>query len=226
MQDKLNDYLTLQRLFKQNHFKLYLVGGTVRDFLLGKPLSDMDLVTDATPIQMHEFVDVDLTFAKWGSVRYKMNNTKFDITTLRKEKAYKDSRHPNKIKFVKSLKIDSKRRDFTINALYMDENFKVYDYVGGLKDLNKKNIRMIGNPFKRIKEDPLRILRAIRFSIILDFRLDPKLVKAIKMYGHLLKKIKVEKIFEEIRKLKQITLVNIKDIFKKYHILDYINVVE
>ena len=103
---------------------------------------------------------------------FKENGIKFDITTLRKESAYLDYRHPSKITFVKDLKIDYLRRDFTINALYMDETLKIIDYTNGVNDLKNHLLRMIGDPYLRTKEDPLRILRAVRFAITFDLKIE------------------------------------------------------
>lgn len=200
---KLELFKKIFNLFQKNGHSLYMVGGTVRDFLLGLELTDMDVVTDATPDQMKEFIpDADYTFAKFGSVKLRNENVKFDITTLRKESSYIDSRHPNKVVFCRSLEDDVRRRDFTINALYMDEDLKVYDFVDGQTDLKNKIIRMIGNPNKRIIEDPLRIVRALRFAIEFDFSIDPSLQNSINNNKDLLKKLNTAKIQEELKKSK------------------------
>lgn len=200
---KLELFKKIFNLFQKNGHSLYMVGGTVRDFLLGLELTDMDVVTDATPDQMKEFIpDADYTFAKFGSVKLRNENVKFDITTLRKESSYIDSRHPNKVVFCRSLEDDVRRRDFTINALYMDEDLKVYDFVDGQTDLKNKIIRMIGNPNKRIIEDPLRIVRALRFAIEFDFSIDPSLQNSINNNKDLLRKLNTAKIQEELKKSK------------------------
>ena len=139
MNKEIDAYLKLVNEFKKNGFSLFLVGGTVRDFLLNKELTDMDAVTDATPNEMKAFLqDADFTFSRMGSVRAKYDGVKFDITTLRKENSYKDSRHPSNVIFVKDLKIDVIRRDFSINGMYMDDKMVVYDYVNGQEDLKDK----------------------------------------------------------------------------------------
>ena len=102
----------------------------------------------------------------------KYKGIKFDITTLRKEDGYSDFRHPNKIKFTNSLKEDVLRRDITINALYMDKDLNVIDYVNGKEDINNKIIKMIGNPETRISEDPLRIIRILRFQLETNFKIE------------------------------------------------------
>ena len=199
--DKLLTFKSLHKLFKENGYSLYLVGGTVRDFLLDLELNDYDVVTNATPKDMETFLEnANYTFAKYGSVKLHYQNIKFDITTLRKEEGYLDSRHPNKIVFCDSLEDDSKRRDFTINALYMDEKERVIDFYNGKDDLKNHIIRMIGNIDKRIKEDPLRIIRAARFKISLDFELDNSLLKAMIKNKNLLKKVNKEKIEQDIKK--------------------------
>ena len=193
----------LFNLFYDNGHSLFMVGGTVRDYLLGIELFDMDVVTDATPNQMKEFLpEADFTFAKFGSVKLKIDDMKFDITTLRKESNYEDSRHPNRVVFCRSLEEDVLRRDFTINGLYMDNSLKIYDFVNGQVDLQNKIIKTIGRADKRIKEDPLRIVRALRFAIEFSFSIDEDLQNAIDNNKDLLKKLNPLKIEEEIRKSK------------------------
>ena len=203
--DKVKAFINLANIFKSHGFKLYLVGGTVRDYILNKPLDDMDLVTDATPENIMIFLgDLDTSFKHLGSLKYKdENGIKFDITTLRKESAYLDYRHPSKITFVKDLKIDYLRRDFTINALYMDETLKIIDYTNGVNDLKNHLLRMIGDPYLRTKEDPLRILRALRFAITFDLKIEDSLFKAMKENFHLLKGLTDAKIKSELSKIKE-----------------------
>lgn len=204
MDYKLELYLELNKQFAEHGHKLYLVGGTVRDFLLGVELTDMDAVTDATPEEMKAFlVDANYTFEKYGSVSIKPDKkVKFDITTMRAETSYQDSRHPSEIRFVKDLSIDVKRRDFTINALYLDENLKVIDYVNGQKDLQNRTLRMIGDPNIRLKEDPLRIIRAIRFAADYALSLDKDLEDAIRNNVGELDNLNPEKIHQDLKKCK------------------------
>ena len=194
-------YKDLAAIFASHGFSLYLVGGTVRDYLLDISLTDLDAVSEATPDKIKEmFPLADYTFERFGSVKLHYQGYKFDITTLREEKGYKDYRHPGSIVFVDSLKKDVKRRDFTINALYMDKDLKVIDYVDGVKDLKEKRIAMIGDSKTRIQEDPLRIIRAMRFMTNLDFKLDNVLYISIKNNKELLKNITPAKIEMEIKK--------------------------
>lgn len=227
---KLESFIELAKQFKAHGFNLFLVGGTVRDYLLHKELSDMDAVTDATPDEVISFLsNVDTTFAKLGSLKYKNSEgLHFDITTLRKESNYLDARHPSKITFVKTLDEDYIRRDFTINALYMDMNLRVYDYCDAQKDLNNKVIRMIGDPDTRIKEDPLRILRAIRFSLVFDFDIEPNLYQTLKDRFYLLDKITPAKVESEFKKLDSM-IVNQKrktTLYKEFDIANLKGVVK
>ena len=195
-------FIQLAKLFNSNGHRLYMIGGTTRDYLLNKEVLDYDFVSDATPEEMKKFLpDANYRFANFGTVRVKVDNVHVDITTLREEGEYIDFRHPNKIKYVKEIDKDYVRRDFTINAIYMDENFKIIDPSNGVEDLNKGIIRFIGDPEKRIKEDPLRILRAERFETKLNFIIEDKSLMAIKKYRYLLDKINPDKIKEELRKL-------------------------
>ena len=228
MDQKLIEFLELNKLFEDNGFSLYMVGGTVRDYLMGLPLDDMDVVTDATPEDIKKFLpDASYVFARFGSVSYKTEKkVKFDITTLREEKGYEDARHPNKIHFVKDLSIDVKRRDFTVNALYMNSMLEVIDYVNGQEDLKNHTLRMVGNPDIRIKEDPLRIIRALRFSIDCKLNIDSELDKAIRNNISLLEKLNIEKIRQDIRKIKNKDSASISKLFEEYnikHLLDVIN---
>ena len=166
---KLEQYYSLADLFKKHGYNLYLVGGATRDSLLKLEVSDYDLVSDASVNEIMSFYpNIDISFEKYGSIRLIFENEKFDVTTLRKEE-YISPRKPSKIEYVKNINEDYLRRDFTINAIYMDIDGKYYDFCDGIKDISNKVIKMIGDPDIRLKEDPLRILRALRFSIQLDF---------------------------------------------------------
>lgn len=226
MKQKTDAFLKLVDIFSSHHHSLYLVGGTVRDILLYGKSEDMDVVTDATPEEMKAFLNGDFTFAKMGSVKVHIDGVKFDITTLREENEYLDFRHPSEINFVKTIEEDFKRRDFTINALYMDKNLKVIDLVGGVSDLNKKIIRMVGDPYVRLKEDPLRIIRAIRFALMLNFEIDEELEKAIESNKIYLEKLTKDKIVQEIKKIKDVSKETIINIFNKYSIQYLIDMIK
>lgn len=194
-------FLRLSSLYAEHGHRLFLIGGTSRDLLLGIDPSDIDLVTDATPEEEKAFLpDLEMTFARFGSVHLKTEAGDIDITTLRRESGYKDSRHPSKIEFIRNLKEDSLRRDFTINALYIDCQGNVSDYHGGLEDLKNRLIRFIGDPATRIQEDPLRILRAERFAKRLGFQIEENTEKAMEEHRDLLRLLNPEKIAMEMKK--------------------------
>lgn len=224
---EIDAYLKLAKIFKKQGFNLYLVGGTVRDFLSRIPLTDMDLVTDAMPNQMVPFLKgADQTFIKYGVLKYTFEGIKFDIATMRIESGYDDSRHPTKIKFVTDLRKDYLRRDFTVNAMYLDSFFVVYDFATGREDLKNKLIRFIGNPKVRIKEDPLRIMRAIRFALKYGFGFEEKTEKALRKYTNYLKKINPEKIKEEVRKIGDVDEGLKNKFFDEFNIHQYIDVLK
>ena len=228
--EKIQEYLNLAAIFKAHGYHLYLVGGSVRDYLLGLPLDDMDAVSDATPDEIKSFLDnIDTTFAHLGSLKYKApSGTKFDITTLRKESAYLDSRHPSQIIFVKDLKEDYLRRDFTINAMYLDDNLQVIDYCNGQKDLDNRLLKMVGDPDIRLKEDPLRILRAIRFHLVYKLKIDDALLEAMKDRFYLLNNITAAKIQSEFDKINKYDVdLNMKrEIFAQFDIVNLHGVIK
>lgn len=198
--DKIFDYL--KKIFNDHNFRLYMIGSTSRDYLLNREINDYDFVSDATPNDIAKFLECDHTFARFGTVKYYYENKKIDIVTLRKESEYKDFRHPNKIEFVKDIDIDYKRRDFTINAIYIDENYNVIDPTKcGINDLNSRHLRFIKDPLTSIKEDPLRILRAYRFIKEYNLSIDEKDLRILKENEDLLKHLNVNKIKEEEKKL-------------------------
>lgn len=185
-------------ILENNGFKAYLVGGYVRDLLLSKTTNDIDICTNATPEKLRQFFKGKANL--YGSFRIKVDEFTIDITTFRNEKNYQN-RRPTAITFSNSLKEDLWRRDFTINTICMNKKGKIIDLLNGREDLQKKCIRMVGNSKKKLKEDPLRILRAIRLATVLDFFLDENLEKEIRKNKNLLKKLSGYRIKEEISKI-------------------------
>lgn len=180
---------------------LFLVGGSVRDLLLGRHFVDYDLASDALPSEAASFLpEANLTYAKYGVISLKKEDMHIEVTTLRKEGEYDDYRHPSSIAFVKTPLEDSFRRDFTVNALYLNGFYQVLDFHGGLADLERKTLRFIGDPLTRIKEDPLRICRAERLCLTLGFTLAEDTAKAIRESRFLLEKLNPAKLDEERRK--------------------------
>ena len=136
--------------------------------------------------------------SEYGNVSLIFEKVRFEITTFRKELKYKDHRRPEKTFYVNSLDEDLKRRDFTINTLCIDKNGKEIDLMRAKDDLDNKIIRMVGNPKTRLKEDALRILRAVRFATVLNFKIEDNLKGCIKRYGHYLRKLSSDRKKEEL----------------------------
>lgn len=197
-----NASIKILQKINEHGFKAYIVGGYVRDLYLNKRSMDVDICTNATPKELKEiFGEAMLPSVNYGSVTVRYRNVRFEITTFRKDIKYENNRLPIKIKYIDELIDDLKRRDFTINTLCMDVNGEIIDMLDGKNDLDKKIVRMVGNPKKRLKEDSLRILRAIRFATVLNFELDENLKKYIKKYGYLLKKLSYYRKQSELEKI-------------------------
>lgn len=197
----------LANIFSKNGFSLFMIGSTSRDYLLNKEIFDYDFVSDATPFDIKKFLnnnELDTTFERFGTLKYKYLDKKIDIVTLRKEEDYLDSRHPNKIIFIKDINEDYLRRDFTINAIYIDKNYNIIDPANGYKDLKDRKLRFIKDPLISIKEDPLRILRAYRFIKEYNLSINDNVLKILKENEILLKNIRKEKINEEKRKYEEV----------------------
>lgn len=191
-------------LLKSYGFEAFLIGGSVRDFIMGLPIGDIDITTSATPTQVkkvfHDFRVIE-TGIKHGTVTVLIDNEPIEITTYRSEGTYSDNRHPDKVTFSKSLKDDVIRRDFTMNAIAYDFSNGFCDLVGGLEDIKNETIRCIGDAQTRFNEDALRILRAIRFSSVLGFTIEENTKNAIHECKDLLKNISAERIRDEFVKL-------------------------
>jgi len=174
MDKKIYDIL---KTLEEYGYKAYIVGGFVRDSLLHKKNYDVDITTSATVKEMSLILNGKIT-STYGSFKMNVEPFNIDITTFRKEISYK-GRYPE-VLYIDNEEDDVKRRDFTINSILMDKEGHLIDYLGGIKDLSKRIIRCIGNSDDRFREDPLRILRALRFSATLDFKMDNDTVSAVK----------------------------------------------
>lgn len=179
-------------------YQAYLVGGYVRDYLLGVTSFDVDIATDALPKDIHRIFNSSKN--NYGSVNIKVDKLNVDITTFRKDLNYVN-RRPSKVVYINNLKDDLERRDFTINAICMNKNGKIIDLLNGCKDLDRRTIKMIGNIDVKLKEDPLRIMRAIRFACILDFKIEDELYEKIKEYSYLVGDLSKERIKNELDKI-------------------------
>jgi len=194
--------LKILKKLNDHGYESYIVGGFVRDFLLGIESSDIDICTSATPKEVKEiFNKACLPSENYGSVILEIGKNRYEITTFRKEIEYAENRKPIEIEYIKDFKEDLLRRDFTINSICMDYNKNIIDLLNGREDLNKKSIVVIGDSYQKFSEDPLRILRAIRFATILDFELDSDIKFAIKRTKQLLSKVSLNRKKDELDKL-------------------------
>ncbi|MBR5320490.1 MAG: CCA tRNA nucleotidyltransferase [Clostridia bacterium] len=195
---------TAIEILKAKGFEAFLIGGSVRDFVMGLPIGDIDITTNATPEEVKQvFADFRVieTGIKHGTVTVLINNEPLEITTYRSEGTYSDNRHPDSVVFSTSLADDVVRRDFTMNGIAFDFDNGFCDLVGGLPDIKNKIIRCIGNAETRFNEDALRILRAMRFASVLGFEIETETKNAIHKCKDLLKNISAERIREEFTKL-------------------------
>lgn len=183
-------------------FEAYIVGGCVRDEILGIAPKDWDITTSALPEQVKElFPHTVDTGLKHGTVTIVENKTNFEVTTYRIDGEYADFRHPEEVIFTQNLKEDLRRRDFTMNAIAYCDSDGFMDFFDGIGDIKRKIIKGVGSPSKRFNEDALRMLRAVRFSAQLDFDIEDNTYKAIKENAHLIKNVSAERIREELFKL-------------------------
>jgi tRNA nucleotidyltransferase (CCA-adding enzyme) len=205
-----------------NGYEAYAVGGCVRDSILHKEPKDWDITTKARPDDVIRLFDkVILTGLKHGTVTIVLNSDNYEVTTYRTDGEYEDNRHPKQVKFVSSLKEDLARRDFTINAMAYNEITGLVDYFGGIENLKDKIIKTVGDPKQRFGEDALRMLRAIRFSAQLNFKIDSTIIRNIKELKDNIKYISKERIREEFNKI----LLNDSrkiEILKECELLEYI----
>lgn len=192
----------LERL-RRHGFDAHIVGGCVRDALLGKTPADWDVTTSALPEQIsrvfQDYPQIEIG-KQHGTIAVILHHQPFEITTYRTEGKYLDHRHPTSVTFTTSLKQDLSRRDFTINALAYAPDTGLVDCFGGIDDLRQKLVRTVGDPRQRFEEDGLRILRGIRFAAQLGFEIAPTTQAAILEKRHLLDVISKERIQTELRK--------------------------
>lgn len=183
-------------------YEAYVVGGCVRDSILGRSPDDWDITTSAKPEEVKALfrrtVDTGLIH---GTVTVMLDKEGFEVTTYRVDGEYEDGRHPKEVSFTASLEEDLKRRDFTINAMAYNPKRGLVDLFGGVQDMENRIIRCVGNPLERFAEDALRILRAVRFSAQLGFSIEGETLKAISVLAPNLKYVSAERIQVELLKL-------------------------
>lgn len=189
------------RMLKENGFQAHPVGGCVRDLLLGRTPSDWDVTTSALPEDVLSLFDHTIpTGLRHGTVTVMLEDMSIEVTTFRRESEYSDGRHPDAVSFDATLTDDLSRRDFTINAMALDENGVILDPFGGQKDLTLRVIRCVGAPEQRFREDALRMLRAFRFAAQLDFSMSSDLTQVIACHSDWVSHVSAERIRTELEK--------------------------
>lgn len=190
------------RTIEDAGYEAYAVGGCVRDSLLNRKPDDWDITTSAKPLQIKSLfchtIDTGLIH---GTVTVMLDREGFEVTTYRIDGEYEDSRHPKEVTFTAELAEDLKRRDFTINAMAYNDSCGLIDLFGGISDIESKTIRCVGNPRERFKEDALRMMRAVRFSAQLGYRIDGETKAAVREMSENLRNISAERIMTELVKL-------------------------
>ena len=221
----LNTALNILKLIEDNSYEAYIVGGFVRDYLMGKKSNDVDITTNARPKDLIKiFPSANFDNALYGSVTVYLNGIRFEITTYRSEGSYLDNRHPDVVSYVDDLKVDLKRRDFTVNTICMDKSGKIIDLLNAKSDIDNKIIKTVISPLDSFKIDSLRILRAIRFATTLDFDLSLEVKEAIKQSKYLLKDLSINRKKEELDKV--FSSPNIEkglSLIKKLGLIDVLN---
>ena len=189
---------------KSAGYEAHVVGGSVRDAVLGRERGDYDITTNALPEETKAVFDgyrIIETGIKHGTVTLVLDGEPYEITTYRLDGDYKDNRHPDSVTFTSLLGEDLMRRDFTVNAMAYNPDTGITDLFGGRQDSADRLIRAVGDPYKRFDEDALRILRALRFAAVLDFEIESETAVAVRSRAHLLSSISKERIYTELKKL-------------------------
>ncbi len=190
-------------ILRANGHQAYLVGGCVRDLLLGREPADYDVSTDATPPRIEDLFPGSLTVgAQFGVVVVPRDDAHVEVATFRSDIGYSDGRHPDRVVFSKTPQEDVRRRDFTINGLLMDPaTGEVLDYVGGRNDLKARIIRTIGEPFLRFTEDKLRLARAVRFAARFGYTIEPLTFTAVQQLAPQVLQVSAERLRDELTKI-------------------------
>ncbi len=190
------------KVFEDNGFEAYIVGGAVRDYLLKRKIHDIDIATSAEPETVRHLFEKTIPVGiKHGTVIVRFKGESFEVTTFRKESGYHDYRHPSQVEFTDSIVEDLKRRDYTMNAIAFSSKGSYIDPFSGEMDLNNKCLRTVGNPSDRFNEDPLRILRGIRFISLLGLSAPLSVIKAMTRNSPKMEYISKERKWEEMNKL-------------------------
>ncbi|MEN1969371.1 CCA tRNA nucleotidyltransferase [Lentibacillus sp. N15] len=198
----------LQRL-KEHGYQAFFVGGCVRDLLLNRPIGDIDIATSAKPWQVQDIFEKVLPVGmEHGTVIVRHQHESYEVTTFRLDGTYSDFRHPDQVEFIQTIEQDLQRRDFTINAMAMDIDGNMIDPFGGNMDLKRKRIRTVGKASERFHEDPLRMIRALRFASQLGFAIEETTQTSMNKQQEQIKDLAVERITSEVTKLFAGSFVN------------------
>lgn len=198
----LNAALKFLKTIEDNGFEAYIVGGFVRDYILGIESNDVDICTNAKPSDIRKiFKDKCLPNQEYGSVVVIVKNVRFEVTTFRREISYVDNRKPIEFEYIDSLLEDLQRRDLTINTICMDKDKNIIDILNGKNDILKREINTVGDSYDKLSQDSLRILRAVRFATVLDFKLSSDVKDAIVKTKYLLKDLSMTRKKEELDKI-------------------------
>jgi len=197
-----DEVVNIINVLSRHGYEAYIVGGCVRDTIMGRLPSDWDIATSATPEQVKSlfYKTVD-TGIKHGTVTVVTNGENYEVTTYRLDGEYLDNRHPESVHFTSSIEEDLGRRDFTVNAIALSPSGKIVDPYRGLDDIKAKTIRAVGDPDRRFGEDALRMLRAVRFSAQLGFQVESNTLESIRRNCALIKNISNERIRDELTKI-------------------------
>ena len=197
-----SDAEEILRVLNENGHEAYVVGGCVRDSILGRCPNDWDITTSASPYQVKELFPRTIdTGLQHGTVTVMMDKEGYEVTTYRVDGEYEDGRHPKQVTFTSSLEEDLKRRDFTINAMAYHPKEGIVDLFHGMDDMQNKVIRCVGDPLERFHEDALRIMRAVRFSAQLGFEIEEETKAGISRLTQNLRNVSAERIQAELVKL-------------------------
>lgn len=205
----LNTALKLIQTIEEHGYVAYIVGGFVRDHILGISSHDIDICTNARPSDIRNiFPNSCLPNEAYGSITVVFKNIRFEITTFRREITYINNRKPIEFEYINDLLEDLKRRDFAINTICMDKEGNIIDLLDGKEDLDKREINTVGNSYEKFSEDSLRILRAVRFATMLDFVLSEDVKQSIRDTKHYLRNLSYERKKGELNKI--FTSVNVR----------------
>lgn len=197
-----NAALKVLNILYENGFESYIVGGYPRDLYMGISSLDIDICSNATPMDIKRlFPSFRILNETYGAVIVNVDNYSFEVTTFREEITYQNNRIPSEFNYVKTLEEDIVRRDFTVNTICIDRNGDIIDLLDGKNDIDNKIIRCVGSADKKFTEDALRMLRAIRFATTLNFKLDDEIIESIKKNKHLLKNLSYYRKKQELNRI-------------------------